>query len=235
MDQAVPQAMAAMPTLSPIGLFMHASLTVKMVMILLLASSIMVWAIVAQKIVALRRAKSDAAAFESKFWSGGSLEDLYEQEGARPSHPMAAVFGAAMGEWRRSSKIVSKHGLSAGTQDRIDRAIELTVSREGDRLKKHMAFLATVGPVGPFVGLFGTVWGIMTSFGAIASMKSTSLSVVAPGISEALFATAMGLVTAIPAYVAYNMFSNEIENFLDRLEGFGGEFVALLSRQAEDR
>ncbi|CEF53817.1 biopolymer transport protein TolQ [Acetobacter ghanensis] len=238
MDRAVDAAnlgVSAAGDLSVWALFMNASLVVKLVMLGLLLCSIMVWAIIIDKFVTIRRINRAASGFEDRFWSGGSLDDLYESDGAKPVSPMAAVFGAAMGEWRRSARIPGVDLVRGGVKERVDRAIGITITREMDRLRRWVIFLATVGPVAPFVGLFGTVWGIMHSFSSIAAEHNTNLSVVAPGISEALFATAIGLLTAIPAYVAYNVVSNSLDLFEDRLEGFGTEFAAILSRQSEER
>jgi biopolymer transport protein TolQ len=237
LDRTVDAANLGTPTgdLSLITLFLQADIVVKLVMLLLLLASIWVWAIVFEKITSLRRVNRLAAAFEDRFWSGGSLEDLYDQEGVRPAHPMAAVFGAAMGEWRRSSRIVGADLARGSVRDRIDRAMNVTVTREMERLERWMVFLASVGSIAPFVGLFGTVWGIMHSFSAIAAMHNTNLSVVAPGIAEALFATAIGLVAAIPAVLAYNQISTSLARFASRLEGFGVEFGAILSRQSEEK
>lgn len=221
--------------LSPIELFIHASIIVKIVMIGLIFASILVWAIIIGKILLFRRVNREARLFEDRFWSGSSLEALYDAEGARPLHPMASVFGAAMGEWRRSSRIVGVDMIHGGAKERVDRAIQITIMREADRLSRALTILATIGPVAPFIGLFGTVWGIMHAFGAIAGQHNTSLAVVAPGISEALFATALGLITAIPAYIAYNMLSRSLDRFMDRMEMFGTEFSAILSRQSEER
>ena len=221
--------------LSPLDLFLHASIVVKLVMLGLLLCSVGVWAIIAEKIILIRRVNREATEFEDRFWSGGSLDDLYESDGARPTHPMAAVFGAAMGEWRRSARIGGIDLSRGGARERVDRAIDITIMRENDRLTRRLIFLATIGPVAPFVGLFGTVWGIMHSFASIAQMHNTNLSVVAPGISEALFATAIGLVTAIPAVIAYNVIGNSLGVFEDRLDAFGTEFAAILSRQSEER
>nr|WP_288144828.1 protein TolQ [Acidomonas methanolica] len=221
--------------LSPLGLFLHASIVVKLVMIGLVGCSIFVWAVIVEKFFLFRRVNREATEFEDRFWSGGSLDDLYDSDGAKPLHPLAAVFGAAMGEWRRSARIPGVDLARGGVRDRVDRAINITVTREIERVNRRVVFLATVGPVAPFVGLFGTVWGIMHSFSAIAAMHNTNLSVVAPGISEALFATAIGLVTAIPAYIAYNVISAAVDHFAERLEAFGTEFAAILSRQSEER
>ncbi len=237
MDRTVDAANLGAPVgdLSLITLFLQADIVVKLVMLLLLLASIWVWAVVFEKITTLRRVNRLAAAFEDRFWSGGSLEDLYDQEGVRPAHPMAAVFGAAMGEWRRSSRVAGADMARGSVRDRIDRAMNVTVTREMERLERWMVFLASVGSIAPFVGLFGTVWGIMHSFSAIAAMHNTNLSVVAPGIAEALFATAIGLVAAIPAVLAYNQISTSLARFASRLEGFGVEFGAILSRQSEER
>ena len=217
------------------GLFIEADIVVKLVMLGLLAASVWVWAVVFEKWTSLRRVNRDADAFEDRFWSGGSLDELYDQEGAKPVHPMAAVFGAAMGEWRRSARVAGADMSRSGARDRVDRAITVTVQREMDRLERWMIFLASVGATAPFIGLFGTVWGIMHSFSAIAALHNTNLAVVAPGIAEALFATAIGLVAAIPAVLAYNKISNDLSRFASRLEGFGAEFSAILSRQTEER
>jgi biopolymer transport protein TolQ len=236
-DTAVQAATLGTPggDLSLVSLFLQADIVVKLVMLLLLIASVWVWAIVFDKITALRRVNRAADVFEDRFWSGGSLEDLYDQEGARPAHPMAAVFGSAMGEWRRSARVAGADLTRGSVRDRIDRAMGVTVVREMERLERWMVFLASVGSIAPFVGLFGTVWGIMHSFSAIAAMHNTNLAVVAPGIAEALFATAIGLVAAIPAVLAYNQISTSLTRFASRLEGFGSEFSAILSRQIEER
>ena len=237
MDRAVDAANLAATggDLSLLGLFLQADWIVKSVMLLLLAASVWVWAIVFEKVVSLRKANRAAAAFEDRFWSGGSLDELYEAEGSRPTHPIAAVFGAAMGEWRRSAQVVGADMSRGSVRERVDRAIGVTVNREMERMERWMVFLASVGSTAPFIGLFGTVWGIMRSFSAIAVSKNTNLSVVAPGIAEALFATAIGLVAAIPAVLAYNKLSTDLARFAARLEGFGTEFGAILSRQSEER
>lgn len=237
MDQTVNTAALAAPSanLSLWGLFLEADVVVKLVMLILLLASVWVWAIIIEKSISIRRANREATAFEDAFWSGGSLDDLYDREGADPSNPIAAVFGAAMSEWKRTVRISGADiGLTA-VKERVDRAMNVTIMREMDRLERWMIFLATVGSTATFVGLFGTVWGIMHSFSAIAAMHNTDLAVVAPGIAEALFATAIGLVAAIPATVAYNTISNDLARFASRLEGFGSEFSAILSRQTEER
>ncbi len=237
MDRAVDAANLgpAAGDLSILTLFLQADIVVKIVMVMLLLASVWVWAIVFEKFTSLRRAKRAADAFEDRFWSGGSLDELYDQDGAKPEHPMAAVFGAAMSEWRRSLRVAGADISRSGVRDRVERAMAVTIQREMERLERWMVFLASVGSVAPFIGLFGTVWGIMHSFSAIAAMHNTNLSVVAPGIAEALFATAIGLVAAIPAVLAYNKISTDLGRFAARLEGFGTEFGAILSRQSEER
>ncbi len=218
------------------GLFLQADWVVKLVMLGLLAASIWVWAIIFEKVTSIRRANKAAEAFEEEFWSGGSLDELYRREGENPTHATAAVFGAAMREWQRSAgRLPNSAGtmVAAGLKERVERAMAITIQREMERLERWMIFLASVGSIAPFVGLFGTVWGIMNSFAAIAGMQNTNLAVVAPGIAEALFATAIGLVAAIPAVLAYNKISTDLARFAARLEGFAAEFSGILSRQAE--
>jgi len=239
LDDAVSQAAAATPapdtSLSLLNLFLQADIVVKLVMLVLLLASVWVWTIIIEKVVTLRRVNREASQFEDEFWSGGSLDTLYEREGADPTNPIAAVFGAAMSEWKRTARIAGSEIGKTSVRERVDRAMNVTIMREMDRLERFMIFLASVGATAPFIGLFGTVWGIMHSFSAIAAMHNTDLAVVAPGIAEALFATAIGLVAAIPAVLAYNKISNDLARFASRLEGFGSEFSAILSRQTEER
>tara|TARA_A100001037_G_scaffold12867_2_gene12018 strand:+ start:34746 stop:35486 length:741 start_codon:yes stop_codon:yes gene_type:complete len=236
-DAAILAGSVGAADLSLIGLFFRADAVVKAVLLLLILASFWCWAIIVEKILRLRRLIVQADDFEESFWSGGSLEDLYDRMGARPDHPMAFLFAAAMREWRRSmaGSAGSEQTLHAGLQERIGQVMQLTMNREVENLERYLGFLATVGSTAPFIGLFGTVWGIMNSFQAIALTKNTSLAVVAPGIAEALFATALGLVAAIPAVVAYNKFSTDIVRYANRLESFAGEFSAILSRQLEER
>lgn len=218
--------------LSMIGLFLQADWVVKLVMLSLIFASVWSWAIIIDKLLKIRRLTEQAEQFEEAFWSGGSLEELFDRIGARPIDPMSAVFAAAMREWRRSAQRgIASHAGSL--QQRIERVMAVTVGREMDRLEKWTPFLASVGSTAPFIGLFGTVWGIMNSFSAIASSKNTSLAVVAPGIAEALFATAIGLIAAIPAVLAYNKISNDMARYANRLENFASEFGAILSRQLD--
>jgi len=237
-DDGVTATRTAAPgsDLSMWSLFMDADIVVKAVMLLLIAASVWSWAIIVDKILTLRRMGRRADAFEAAFWSGGSLDDLYDKVAHDVRDPMAAVFVAAMREWRRfTARTQELRGKAVDSlQQRVERVMDITLGREMQRLERQMIVLASVGSAAPFVGLFGTVWGIMNSFTSIAASENTSLAVVAPGIAEALFATALGLVAAIPAVVAYNTFTTKITRFGDRLEAFAGEFAAILSRQLEE-
>jgi biopolymer transport protein TolQ len=228
--QAVPLSSS---DLSIFGLFWSAHYIVKTVMVGLLVCSIWVWAIAIDKFLLYGRTKRAMNRFEQAFWSGQSLEELYRSLSSRPTHSMAALFVAAMREWKRSFEGPAKS--FAGLQMRIEKVMDVTITREVERLERNLLVLATVGSAGPFIGLFGTVWGIMTSFQSIAASKNTSLAVVAPGIAEALFATAIGLIAAIPATIFYNKFISEVNKQAQRLEGFADEFAAILSRQIDER
>jgi biopolymer transport protein TolQ len=229
-QQALPLTSA---DLSLFGLFWQAHWIVKAVMLGLIICSIWVWAIAIDKTVLYTRTRGAMDRFEQAFWSGQSLEELYRSLSSRPTHSMAALFVAAMREWKRSFEGPSRS--FAGLQMRIEKVMDVTITREIERLERRLLVLATVGSAGPFIGLFGTVWGIMTSFQSIAASKNTSLAVVAPGIAEALFATAIGLVAAIPATIFYNKFISEVNKQAQRLEGFADEFAAILSRQIDER
>jgi biopolymer transport protein TolQ len=220
-----------------IDLFLNADLVVKAVIVLLFLCSIVSWTIILDKLWRLRALSRRADHFEEQFWSGGSLDDLYDRMGAQPSDPMAAMFGAAMREWRRAAAkgVAAIGAVGVSLRERIDRVMHVTLGREMDRVERYTPTLATIGSTAPFIGLFGTVWGIMHSFQAIAARGNTSLAVVAPGIAEALFATALGLVAAIPAVVAYNKIANDTARYAGRLDAFAQEFGAILSRQLDDR
>jgi biopolymer transport protein TolQ len=219
--------------LSIFTLFWQAHWIVKTVMIGLIVCSVWVWAIAVDKLILYSRTAKAMDRFEQSFWSGQSLEELYRSMASKPNHSMAALFVAAMREWKRSFE--GQPRSFAGLQMRIEKVMDVTIMREIERLERRLLVLATVGSAGPFIGLFGTVWGIMTSFQSIAASKNTSLAVVAPGIAEALFATAIGLVAAIPATIFYNKFSSEVNKQAQRLEGFADEFAAILSRQIDER
>ncbi len=216
-----------------VDLFLHASLTVQIVMVALLLASIWSWAIIIEKMFVFRRARIEADRFEQTFWSGQSLDELYSALSRTRTISMAALFVAAMREWKRS--VEGNIRALGGIQLRVEKVMDVTISREMERLDRRLLFLATVGATAPFVGLFGTVWGIMVSFQAIAISKNTSLAVVAPGIAEALFATALGLMAAIPAVVFYNKFSADSAQIAQRLEAFADEFAAIVSRQIDVR
>ena len=230
-------AQSALPMASTdvslIALFLQAHWVVKAVMMGLLACSVWVWAIAIDKIFLYSRTKRAMDRFEQAFWSGQSIEELYRSLSAKPTQSMAACFVAAMREWKRSFESQSRS--FAGLQMRIEKVMNVSIAREVERLERRLLVLATVGSAGPFVGLFGTVWGIMSSFQSIAASKNTSLAVVAPGIAEALFATAIGLIAAIPATIFYNKFISEVNRQAQRLEGFADEFSAILSRQIDER
>ncbi len=223
--------------LSVWGLFIEADIVVKIVIAMLLVASFWSWAIIFDKVLRMRRLRALAEQFEEAFWSGGSLDDLYDRIDKRPSDPMAALFVSAMREWRRASArgLASGERFKAALQQRIERVMDIALGREMERLERQMIFLASVGSSAPFIGLFGTVWGIMNAFTSIAATKNTTLAVVAPGIAEALFATALGLVAAIPAVIGYNKISNDLGRYAGRLESFAGEFTAILSRQLDEK
>lgn len=216
--------------------FLRADIVVQVVMLLLLLASLWSWTIIFNKALALSGLKRKAARFEKVFWSGASLDELYQQFAAKNDHPMAAVFVAALREWRRAFEGgTPRESQVPGIKERIEKAMSVTILRETDGIERQLGFLATVGSVAPFIGLFGTVWGIMNSFTAIAARHDTTLAVVAPGIAEALFATALGLLAAVPAVIFYNRFVNEIGRYSNRLDAFAEEFSAILSRQLEDK
>jgi len=212
---------------------MQAGFIVKLVMLGLLGASVWTWALVIDKAVTFRKAQRQYDHFEQVFWSGQSLEELYRTLAERQNTGLAAIFVAAMREWKKSFERGARSPI--GLQMRIDRAMDVTMARESETLEARLSSLATIGSAGPFVGLFGTVVGIMTSFQAIAGSKSTNLAVVAPGIAEALLATAIGLVAAIPAVIAYNKFSGDAGKLNARMEGFADEFSAILSRQIDEK
>lgn len=217
------------------GMILKADIIVKAVIVILILASIWSWAIIVEKWLNLRRINRRTDRFEDEFWSGGSVDELYERVGQKPRSPMASIFSAAMQEWRRSNATerLGQRSISLGIKDRIERVMQIALGREMDRMERYTGFLATVGATAPFIGLFGTVWGIMNSFKDIAIQKNTNLATVAPGISEALFATALGLVAAIPAVIAYNKLSSDFDRYAHRLEGFVGEFGAIVSRELE--
>jgi len=213
------------------ALFARATLTVQIVMLLLVLASIWGWAIILQKVVNYRRARRAAAEFDRAFWSGEPLDELYEQIAETPRCAAERVFAAGMTEWRRSHR--EDGALIPGAQARIERAMDVAIAREAENLNGGLGFLATVGSTAPFVGLFGTVWGIKHSFEQIAIAQNTNLAVVAPGIAEALLAAGLGLLAAIPAVVFYNKLSSDSDRIVAGYEAFADEFSTILSRQLD--
>jgi biopolymer transport protein TolQ len=229
-----PAQAAQAANLSLWHLIMQASWPVFLVMLGLALASIWCWAIIFEKWFAFRRTNAANDRFESTFWSGQSLEDLYHGARARDPIGMSAVFIAAMEEWKRSQSAAMRAGF-AGVMKRIEKVMDVQIQKEMHDLEARMLFLATIGSAAPFIGLFGTVYGIMVSFQGIAASGNTSLAVVAPGIAEALFATAIGLVAAIPATIFYNMFAADASKVAARLENFADEFSSIISRQLDER
>ncbi len=221
--------------LSMWGLFLSADIIVKFVMVMLLMASVWCWAIIISKRRTLKNLNRRADRFEEAFWSGEPLDKLYQRVKKSQQDPLLKTFIAGMDEWQgaTSTGLPASETMQAGIKQRVERAMNLNISREMNTLEKGMTFLASVGSTATFIGLFGTVWGIMNSFTAIAGSNNTSLAVVAPGIAEALFATALGLVAAIPAVIAYNVFSTSINAYAERLDAFTSEYLAILSRHLD--
>lgn len=224
-------AMAQEIDFSLLALFMRATFIVKIVMLMLIVASFWSWSVIVQKHITFRKARSAAAMFDQAFWSGEPLDELYDQIGGAPKTAPERVFVAGMTEWRRSHRDDGR--LIAGAQQRIDRAMDLAISKEAANMNGGLSLLATVGSTAPFVGLFGTVWGIKTAFEDIALAQSTNLAVVAPGIAEALLATALGLLAAIPAVIFYNKLSADSDHIVGGYEAFADEFSTILSRELD--
>ena len=234
MEVEAVQGVAQQGSFGLVHLFWQAHIVVKIVMLGLIFASVWCWAIILEKYFAVGRAKLATERFEHQFWSGQSLEELYQALNAKGTMGMATLFMAAMREWKRSQESAARAGFQ-GVQKRIEKVMDVQLQKELARLESRLLFLATIGSAGPFIGLFGTVWGIMNSFRAIAVSKNTNLAVVAPGLAEALFATALGLLAAIPATIFYNKFANDIARIGARLENFADEFSAIISRQLDER
>jgi biopolymer transport protein TolQ len=218
------------------SLFMQADPIVKSVMAILVISSVWSWAVIFNKSITFSRIKSRSNKFEDQFWSGKPLDDLYRKLRDRQDHPMARIFSTGMEEWEQAKTSGGRsEALAISAHDRLDKMLNVAVSRELEKAEANLGVLATVGSVAPFVGLFGTVWGIMNAFQAIGVTNDTNLAVVAPGIAEALFATALGLVAAIPAVIGYNRYSSALNSLAVRLQGFADEFSTILSRQLDAR
>jgi len=215
---------------SPIELFLQADLVVKAVIIGLALASIWAWTIIFSFMLKMSKINRESDKFEKEFWASSDIDGFYGGYG-KSDLPVAKVFSAGVAEWRRSTN--GKSIDRAGTRERLATAMDATIAAETDKLANRLNFLATTGSVAPFVGLFGTVWGIMRSFAAIAAEQNSSLAVVAPGIAEALFATAIGLFAAIPAVIAYNRFSHRLNQYEARMGRFADGFHGTLSRELE--
>jgi len=232
-----PAEVASSPLAAPVAeitiwsMFWGAHIVVKCVIIGLLCASIWSVMVIIDKSLLVRRTRRTMDLFDEAFWSGNSLDELYNKVSERPTSGTASLFVAAMREWKRS--VQNPNASFMGLHSRIDKVLDVSIGREVEKLEHSLLVLATVASASPFVGLFGTVWGIMTAFRSIAASKNTSLAVVAPGIAEALFATAVGLVAAIPALIFYNKLQGDVSKAQARLETFADEFSAILSRQID--
>ena len=224
-------AMAQEIDFSMWGLFAQSTFVVKIVMLMLIAASFWAWSIIIQKLIMYRKARREAERFDQRFWSGEPLDELFNEIGTDPDGQSEKVFAAGMTEWRRSHR--NDGGMIANATARIDRSMDVAIVKESEQLQSGLSVLATVGATAPFVGLFGTVWGIMHAFIGIAEAQNTSLAVVAPGIAEALLATALGLLAAIPAVVFYNKLSADSDRIVAGYEAFADEFATILSRQLD--
>ena len=221
-------------TMSLWGMFSHSDIFMKLLILALLLASVWSWAIIIEKVRAFKKIRQSIAVFERRFWSGESLETLYSECEKKTKDPLSAIFVAAMKEWKRAirtGRSVKANGVNI--QERIDKVMQITIEREIEKLNTHMVFLGSTGSVSPLLGLFGTVWGIMDSFQAIGATKNTNISAVAPGVAEALLTTAVGLIAAIPAVVAYNKFANDAERLANQMETFAGELSAIIARQID--
>ena len=219
------------------SLFFRADLIVKSVILLLIISSIYSWSIIVEKLVRLRRLRILDKEFDEIFWSGNSFEDLFETFKYNQNDLKSKIFCSAISEWKKSNKDlydIKFDGLNS-LKERMTRSMQITFNKESEIIEKKLTFLATAGSTAPFIGLFGTVWGIMNSFQSIAIAQNTNLSVVAPGIAEALFATALGLFVAIPAVVAYNKITSDLSKYFISLETFMDEFTTIFFRQLENK
>ncbi len=223
------------PDFSMFGLFMQADIVVKSVIVILIIASLYSWNVIISKIMRMRQLKKLEKEFEEIFWSGNSFEDLYETLNFNNSDPKSKIFCAAILEWKKSKSQFNDQIDLNSLKDRMQRSMSVIFNKESENVEKNLTFLATAGSTAPFIGLFGTVWGIMNSFKSIAIAQNTNLAVVAPGIAEALFATALGLFVAIPAVVAYNKISNDISKYFISLETFMDEFTTIFFRQLEKK
>ncbi|KAA9010288.1 protein TolQ [Histidinibacterium aquaticum] len=213
------------------ALFARATLTVKFVMLILIAASIWCWAVIVDKWIQYKSARREANRFDRSFWSGEPLDELFDEIGPEPKGQSQRIFAAGMIEWRRSHR--QDGALIPGAASRIERSMDVAIAKEAAKLQRGLPVLATVGSTAPFIGLFGTVWGIMNAFIEIAEQQNTNLAVVAPGIAEALLATGLGLLAAIPAVIFYNKLSSDADSIIAGYEAFADEFSTILSRQLD--
>ena len=228
---------SAVVDFSLLSLFLKADLVVKSVIIILIAASIYSWAVIVEKLVKMKKLKQLENEFDEIFWSGNSFEDLFETFNYNQNDPKSKIFCSAISEWKKTNKNRDKVISSNvnALKERMNRSMQVTFNKESEVIEKNITFLATAGSTAPFIGLFGTVWGIMNSFQSIAIAQNTNLAVVAPGIAEALFATALGLFVAIPAVVAYNKITSDLSKYFLSLETFIDEFTTIFFRQLEDK
>ncbi len=218
-SQAV--GLASNTDFSILKLFIRADIIVKSVIIILIACSIYSWAVIIEKIKLFKKINSSTEDFENKFWKSKSAENFYDNLPLKTEDPMARVFMDSM-------HVMLKSRRSSNLNEKMSRMLEINIEKQMEKIEKGYTFLATVGSTAPFIGLFGTVWGIMNSFQSIAISRNTSLAIVAPGIAEALFATALGLLAAIPAVVAYNKFNNDAKKYSQKLENFSKRFLSII-------
>lgn len=226
-------AEAARSTLSMYGMFVESDIFMKFLILGLLFASFWCWAIIFDKVITFKRIREKMKAFEERFWSGGSLDGLYNMYAKNPADPLSAIFVSAIQELRRSVSQKTKMNATINLEERIDKVMQISIDKQVDKMETKMMFLASTGSVAPLLGLFGTVWGIMDSFNAIGATQSTNIAAVAPGVAEALFTTAVGLIAAIPALIAYNKLSSDIDHITKKMETFSDELGAIISRQIE--
>lgn len=225
------QIETARTSLSMYEMFLDSDIFMKALILGLLFASIWCWGIIFDKMRLFKKIRIGMKTFEERFWSGGSLEALYNTYAKAPSDPLSLIFVGAIKEWRRSMAEKKKNGTPIKISERIDKVMQIIIDKQVDKLETKMIFLASTGSVAPLLGLFGTVWGIMDSFNAIGMTQSTNIAAVAPGVAEALFTTAVGLIAAIPALIAYNKLTNDIDRIAQRMETFSNELNSILSRQ----
>lgn len=219
-------------SISMYDMFADSDIFMKLLVIGLLFASFWSWSIIFDKVMLFRRMRERMKAFEERFWSGGSLESLYNAYAKNPIDPLSSIFVSAIKEWRRSMG-EKRSNSSINMEERIEKVMQISVDKQVDKMETKMTFLASTGAVAPFLGLFGTVWGIMDSFTSIGASQNISLATVAPGIAEALFTTAVGLIAAIPALIGYNKLTSDIDRIAKKMETFSDELGTIISRQIE--